>query len=282
MSSSSSQGVHDGEKAAVAVFLQADCCQHRYDSREGSEDIFELPERLQSVNLGLAAALARLSEVSPSHPKNVCHILPSGRFVDSVDDSDVIVVLRLTDDLPRGVKATNKSDRLYFEGLNLTLVQNATRKDVLDDEAIDWVHPKSYLENIRKWAQASTLPESISGSDLWRKKTDSLSFLSSADLCLCPVCSDSFKAIRSAVAAVSEAVDSVMVSRPVVSKPVSKGRVHDTPSVKAPRAFVSVRPPGHHCNGSVPAGFCWVNNVAIAAAQGTSVNQVLFSDLCPT
>jgi len=50
--------------------------------------------------------------------------------------------------------------------------------------------------------------------------------------------------------------------------------VHHAPSVKAPRAFVSIRPPGHHCNGDVPAGFCWVNNVAIATAQAIAWHQV--------
>jgi len=34
------------------------------------------------------------------------------------------------------------------------------------------------------------------------------------------------------------------------------------------RAFVAIRPPGHHCGEDTPSGFCFVNNVAVAVAQG--------------
>jgi histone deacetylase HOS3 len=60
-------------------------------------------------------------------------------------------------------------------------------------------------------------------------------------------------AIQGAIGTVCEAVDTVMDSRP---------------EQRCKRAFVSVRPPGHHCGEDTPAGFCFVNNVAIAAAHG--------------
>ncbi|WFD34099.1 histone deacetylase [Malassezia cuniculi] len=44
--------------------------------------------------------------------------------------------------------------------------------------------------------------------------------------------------------------------------------------VPARRAFVLARPPGHHCSGSMPSGFCWVNNVAVAAAHAHSVHGI--------
>jgi histone deacetylase HOS3 len=34
------------------------------------------------------------------------------------------------------------------------------------------------------------------------------------------------------------------------------------------RAFVGVRPPGHHCSASHPSGFCWVNNVHVGIMHG--------------
>ena len=34
------------------------------------------------------------------------------------------------------------------------------------------------------------------------------------------------------------------------------------------RAFVAIRPPGHHCGEDTPSGFCFLNNVAIGAAHG--------------
>ncbi|KAN0064362.1 histone deacetylase [Thecaphora frezii] len=39
-------------------------------------------------------------------------------------------------------------------------------------------------------------------------------------------------------------------------------------SPPAKRTFVLSRPPGHHCSGSTPSGFCWVNNAVVAAAHG--------------
>ena len=42
---------------------------------------------------------------------------------------------------------------------------------------------------------------------------------------------------------------------------------HMQAELPANRAFVLCRPPGHHCTGAVPSGFCWVNNVSVAAAH---------------
>lgn len=39
-------------------------------------------------------------------------------------------------------------------------------------------------------------------------------------------------------------------------------------------AFVAIRPPGHHCGEDTPSGFCFVNNVVVAAAHGKY--QVIF------
>jgi histone deacetylase HOS3 len=67
------------------------------------------------------------------------------------------------------------------------------------------------------------------------------------------VCPESIDAIQGAAATVCEAVDFVMGSKQDLG-----------------RAFVGVRPPGHHCGDDSPSGFCWVNNVAIGAAHGVS------------
>ena len=64
------------------------------------------------------------------------------------------------------------------------------------------------------------------------------------------VCPESIDAIQGAVGTVCEAVDSVIMSK------------------TDNRAFVVVRPPGHHCGEDTPSGFCFVNNVAIGAAHG--------------
>ncbi|KAH7324599.1 hypothetical protein B0I35DRAFT_475833 [Stachybotrys elegans] len=63
------------------------------------------------------------------------------------------------------------------------------------------------------------------------------------------LCSESRNAMEGALGAVCEAVDSVLAGGPK-------------------RAFVGVRPPGHHCSASYPSGFCWVNNVHVGIMHG--------------
>lgn len=59
------------------------------------------------------------------------------------------------------------------------------------------------------------------------------------------LCSGSLSALEGALGGVCEGVDAVFVE-------------------KGPkRAFVCIRPPGHHCSADYPSGFCWLNNVHV-------------------
>jgi len=72
-----------------------------------------------------------------------------------------------------------------------------------------------------------------------------------SDTVMCPATLDA--ALHSAGAAVA-AVDSVM-------------------SGEADTAFVATRPPGHHAGVETPMGFCFLNNVAIAARHARAVHE---------
>jgi len=77
------------------------------------------------------------------------------------------------------------------------------------------------------------------------------------------VCPTSLDAIQGALGAICEAVDRIFApspSNPGTSPLPQEGAIK--------RAFVGVRPPGHHCGEDTPSGFCFVNNVAVAAAHG--------------
>ena len=55
---------------------------------------------------------------------------------------------------------------------------------------------------------------------------------------------ESLNAFQGALGGVADAVDTVFTSN-------------------TKRAFVAIRPPGHHCSADYPSGFCWLNNVHV-------------------
>lgn len=60
------------------------------------------------------------------------------------------------------------------------------------------------------------------------------------------LCSESLNAFQGALGGVADAVDAIFDN-----------------ATKTKRAFVAVRPPGHHCSADYPSGFCWLNNVHV-------------------
>ncbi|RMZ10224.1 hypothetical protein D0860_03918 [Hortaea werneckii] len=87
--------------------------------------------------------------------------------------------------------------------------------------------------------------------------------LHSGDLYLCP---ESLSAFQGALGGVADAVDAIFQDNPTK------------------RAFVAVRPPGHHCSADHPSGFCWLNNVHVgieyaAQTQGLTHAAILDFDL---
>jgi histone deacetylase HOS3 len=63
------------------------------------------------------------------------------------------------------------------------------------------------------------------------------------------LCAESLNAFQGALGGVLDAVDAVFQGTSMGTGPS--------------RAFVCVRPPGHHCSADFPSGFCWINNVHV-------------------
>ena len=63
------------------------------------------------------------------------------------------------------------------------------------------------------------------------------------------LCAESLDALEGSLGGVCDAVDLVFA---------------DT---GPKRAFVSIRPPGHHCSAQNPSGFCWLNNVHVGISH---------------
>ncbi|KAK3672060.1 histone deacetylase [Recurvomyces mirabilis] len=61
------------------------------------------------------------------------------------------------------------------------------------------------------------------------------------------LCGESLDAFEGALGGVADAVDAVF-----------------QPTSATKRAFVAVRPPGHHCSADYPSGFCWLNNIHVS------------------
>ncbi|KAF5389261.1 hypothetical protein D9757_003538 [Collybiopsis confluens] len=134
----------------------------------------------------------------------------------------------------------------------INIVHSSATLDLLQSPAVLFTHafpdsssekdPNQYLKNLKKWSEESA--EKIS-----KVESEIPKDLAQGDLYLCP---ESLDAIQGALGTVCESVDAVF----------------DSSSTTTPRrAFVAIRPPGHHCGEDTPSGFCFVNNVIVGAAH---------------
>lgn len=245
----------------LAVFVQEACLEHRYLRTKDVSTIVERPERLRAVKIGIAAAFARL------HPEHDAE--RAGAALEEAMD-------RL------GLSGEGQASKTLLGGTRMNVIRSMARM-ALGDPAFLLAHPvinkapdgfqaplaspstapvTPFASPAKGGLKSDFLPPpttyAIQLAQLCRDspvghgggKSEVPLHLPQGDLYLCPGSED---AILGALGTCCEAVDSLFVATP------------GPPSLK--RAFVSVRPPGHHCAESDPMGFCWVNNVAVAAAH---------------
>ncbi|KAJ7273763.1 Arginase/deacetylase [Mycena rebaudengoi] len=243
-----------------AIFLQDACFQHQYIRSRDTSNIVERPERLRAVTIGLAAAISRLQGVTSSQSAETIAEKP----LDPDDLASQLGRLNIDSVAPNAPLQNPNSP--------VSIVQSSASVNILSHPAVKYVHGDidgdTYLESL------------VSLTKDCREKIDKGESeipgnLSQGDLYLCP---ESMAAIQGAIGTVCEAVDAIAGS----SQPAFVNRVPGTPIHPIHRAFVAIRPPGHHCGEDTPSGFCFVNNVAIGAAHAHlehGINRVVIFDI---
>lgn len=130
-------------------------------------------------------------------------------------------------------------------------IHKTTRRLPLLSPAVTNVHGTKWMDELKMMCESAESRLAMGGKELQRRprsrgEESAPEKLHEGDLYLC---SESLDAIEGALGAVCEGIDTVFGPGPR-------------------RAFVGVRPPGHHCSASHPSGFCWVNNVHVGIMYG--------------
>lgn len=128
-------------------------------------------------------------------------------------------------------------------------IRKTDRTLALNSPAVTNVHGSKWMDDLKSMCDAAESRLALNGRELVRprsaNKDDTVADapqLHEGDLYLC---SESLNAFEGALGGVCEGVDAVFCPDSVN------------------RAFVCIRPPGHHCSSGHPSGFCWINNVHV-------------------
>lgn len=130
-------------------------------------------------------------------------------------------------------------------------IQKTNRRVSLLSQAAASVHGAPWMSELKTMCDAAESKLAMNGKELVRPQLTEYGTekgnagkpkLHEGDLYLC---SGSLEALEGSIGGVCEAVDAVFKDG------------------GPKRAFVCIRPPGHHCSADTPSGFCWVNNVHI-------------------
>ena len=135
-------------------------------------------------------------------------------------------------------------------------IRKTSRRVPLNSAAATHVHGTKWMEELQIMCDSAEGKLALNGKELVRpigygrdENGNALSKLHEGDLYLCP---ESLSALEGCLGGVCDAVDAVFAG--------SNTR----------RAFVCIRPPGHHCSSNYPSGFCWVNNVHVGITHAAT------------
>ena len=132
-------------------------------------------------------------------------------------------------------------------------IRKTTRNIALNHPSVTHVHGSKWMDELQIMCDSAESKLALNGKELTRpigygrdENGNSLPKLHEGDLYLC---NESLAALQGCLGGVFDAVDTVFTSN------LTK------------RAFVCIRPPGHHCSSNFPSGFCWLNNVHVGIAH---------------
>lgn len=151
-------------------------------------------------------------------------------------------------------------------------IWKTSRRVSLRSSAATAIHGAKWMTELSAMCDAAESNLALGGKELTRPNTDAQTNgtsqneqpkLHEGDLYLC---SGSLNALEGSLGGVCEGVDAVFKEQ------------------GAKRAFVCIRPPGHHCSADMPSGFCWLNNVHVgighaALAHGLTHAAIIDFDL---
>ena len=140
-------------------------------------------------------------------------------------------------------------------------IHKTARTLSLNSPAATSIHGGKWMDELRIMCETAESKLALNGKELVRPPTGKPAGgnlnsdaapprkLHEGDLYLC---SGSLGALEGALGGVCEGVDAVFA---------------ENSSTK--RAFVCIRPPGHHCSADYPSGFCWLNNVHVGISHAS-------------
>lgn len=128
-------------------------------------------------------------------------------------------------------------------------IRKTSRTLPLNHPAVTYVHGAKWMEELQIMCDSAEAKLAMNAKELVRpigygkdEGGNALPKLHEGDLYLC---GESLNALQGCLGGVCDAVDTIFSSNPTR------------------RAFVCIRPPGHHCSSNFPSGFCWLNNVHV-------------------
>jgi len=159
---------------AAVIFLQDACLQHKYIRSKDSSHIFERPERLRAVKIGLCAAIARLED-----SLQVSSVATSATAGKREEDSEADLLVAAIENLRL---EQDTAEPVLPKGHPVQVVQSSAKVDILNHPAVKYIHGDVdgdvYLEKLSAWARHSAekisngqseIPSELPQGDLYSK-----------------------------------------------------------------------------------------------------------------